>query len=88
MLTDFANKPAHVFKNPAEEVKARRQVIIDYCRNLLLILSPHSLKTQVYFISSCIDKCVYIINTVVVQVLQHPTPASQSVPCYQASVGD
>ena len=47
MLTDFASKPAHIFKNPTEEMKARRQVITDYCKNLLLILSPLSLKAQV-----------------------------------------
>lgn len=54
MLTEFANKPAHVFKNPTEEMKARRQVIIDYCRNLLLILSPLSLKAQVCV---CLSVC-------------------------------
>lgn len=47
MLNEFVNKPSHIFKNTTDEAKARRQVIAEYCKNLMRLLSPLSLKAQV-----------------------------------------
>ncbi|XP_065909526.1 uncharacterized protein [Dysidea avara] len=48
MLNEFANKPSHIFKSTTDEAKARRQVITEYCKNLMRLLSPLSLKTQLF----------------------------------------
>ena len=52
MLNEFASKPSHTFKSMTDEAMARRQVIAEYCNNLMHLLSPLSLKSQVCYSAS------------------------------------